>query len=180
MLFYKFEIPEVLGLERDDIAPSAPLKRFEPAPLSSADVVGKSIDQLAPHIGTYGMGGPGFFGFRLDQQWLVVAIWGAGDWVFANNRLVTDLFHAERGRPKPWIGEHGDDLSPLVVGTTVESVHVERRSFELTTSGGVRFAITDSAEARPIFEGSKTPRTFAEDDDLRRAIFLSPTAEIWV
>lgn len=180
MLIYKFEIPEVLGVGRDGMSPSGPLTRFEPPPLSPTEVVGRTIDDLVPYLGTYGMGGPGFFGFRLDTQWLVVAIWGAGDWMFADDRLVTDAFHEERGRPVPWIGEHGDELSPKVVGTTIRSLRVERWSFELVTGDGVRFAITESAEGRPILEGSKEPRAFTEEDDLRKVVFLSPTDEIWV
>ena len=33
---------------------------------------------------------------------------------------------------------------------------------------------------RPVFAGNKHPRAFAPDDDLRRAVFLSPTTELWV
>jgi hypothetical protein len=41
-------------------------------------------------------------------------------------------------------------------------------------------SITESPESRPILEGNKKPRSFERSDDLRRAVFLSPTAEIWV
>ncbi|WP_217356575.1 hypothetical protein [Ruegeria atlantica] len=45
---------------------------------------------------------------------------------------------------------------------------------------GMALKIDQSAEKRPISNGSKKPREFLPDDDLRRSVFLAPTSELWV
>jgi hypothetical protein len=35
--------------------------------------------------------GPGFLGFRMDAEWLMIAIWVAGDWFRLDGRLLTDM-----------------------------------------------------------------------------------------
>lgn len=45
-------------------------------------------------LGTYGMGGPGFFGLELEAhkdrpiEWLVLCLWGAAEWLLLDNRWV--------------------------------------------------------------------------------------------
>jgi hypothetical protein len=126
------------------------------------------------------MGGPGFFGLRLGAQWLVVAIWGAAEWIMAGDRAVGDWFHQEYGRPRPWITHDGDGLSERVVGRGIAGLEIERHSLRLSLDSGFALWIEQSPERRPVFEGTKEPRAFAEEDDLRRVVFLSPTNEIWV
>ncbi len=64
------------------------------------------------------MGGPGFVGFRLGSDWLIVAIWGAGTWLRLDGRLITDMFWEKHKRSMTWeadptvdFGNHswGDD-----------------------------------------------------------------------
>jgi hypothetical protein len=126
------------------------------------------------------MGGPGFFGLRLGEEWLVVAIWGASEWIVADGVLIQDYFFADYGRPKPWITDEVDNLSPNLVGTKIESLELHQRSMRISFSNGMLLEIGEAAEGRPLLEGNKQPRAFLEDDDLRKAVFLSPTTEIWV
>ncbi len=182
---YVYEIPEttskpIAEAERGMCGPSGVLMPFAPPHLIADDVTGRTITQISGCVGTYGTGGPGFFGFQLDHEWLVLAIWGAGCWMTFAGRCVEDDFYDDYGRPPPWIGEHGDDLSGRVVGQTIVSITVARYSLDLLLSSGDAFRIEPSPANRPILQGSKQPRVFLESDDLRKAVFLSPTNEIWV
>ncbi|WP_152618547.1 hypothetical protein [Leisingera sp. ANG-Vp] len=181
---YEFEIPDpsqpIPDDERGAVGPSGHLIPFVPNALSVEQVTGRQVDELLTYVGTYGMGGPGFFGLRLGEEWLVVAIWGAGEWMVADGILIQDPFFEDYGRPQPWITGDVDNLSPNLVGSKITSLELHQRSMRISFSNGMSFAIDEAAENRPIFEGNKKPREFLADDDLREAVFLAPTTEIWV
>lgn len=180
-LHYTFEIPDPSRPIADSgIGPSGELIPFVPEPLDAASVVGRRIDDVSCSVGTYGMGGAGFFGLRLGSEWLVIAIWGAGAWMMAEGRLVEDIFFDTRGRARPWMDESGDELLLRVARRTISGIQVERDAMRITLDDGFCLYIESDASSRPIFEGNKTPRAFGPDDDLRRAVFLSPTDELWV
>lgn len=155
---------------------------FTPAPVLPAGVVGGRVDEFSPILGTYGMGGPGFFGLRLDGEWLVVALWGAAEWMTAYGRAVGDFFYLANGRPKPWLADDATrtQFSEQLIGRHVVDIAIHQHSLKLLFANGFDLTIEESAERRPIFQGSRTPRAFAAEDDLRRAVFLSPTTELWV
>lgn len=55
--------------------------------LGISRILQRSIVQLSFSIGSYGMGGPGFWGFKFRQtdkypeEWLILTLWGAGLWL---------------------------------------------------------------------------------------------------
>ena len=183
-LRYNFEIPNLSQPipedQRGAVGPRAQLIPFVPEPLLETNVTDRRIDEVLTLVGTYGMGGAGFFGLRLDGEWLVVAIWGASEWIRVDGILVQDRFFERSGRPKPWIDDGTDRLSPRLVGTKITSLEVERHSMQMLFANGMSLAIDEASDKRPVWEGSKKPRLFLAADDLRKAVFLAPTAEIWV
>lgn len=166
--------------ERGLVGPSGPLTPFVPNALSAEQVTGREVNEVLTNVGTYGMGGPGYFGLRLRDEWMVIAVWGASEWIIADGILIKDQFFDNYGRPRPWVTEETDDLSPKLVGAKITAIELEKHSMRISFSNGMSMAIDQSAEDRPIFEGTRRPREFLADDDLRKAVFLSPTAEIWV
>jgi hypothetical protein len=130
------------------------------------------------------MGGPGFFGLRLGSEWLVIAIWGAAEWMSARGRQVGDPFHSDYGRDRPWLADWDracpDELSVHLVGQSIVSVSIERHALKILFENGFDLTIDESPDRRPIFQGNGEPRRFKDNDDLRRAVFLAPTVEIWV
>lgn len=58
-------------------------------------LIGGEIVDVCPFLGTYGMGGPGYFGFKIKMQneivWLVVCILGAEAYMLLDDRV----FYAE-------------------------------------------------------------------------------------
>jgi hypothetical protein len=182
-LILEYDIPDpnrpIAEKDRGMVGPSGELIPFEPAQIKAADVVGRRVDEIIPYLGTYGMGGPGFFGMRLGGEWLTIAIWGAGEWIKIDDLLVEDSFYDSYGRPKPWISENSDRLSPALVGSTIQAIEISQRSLLILFDNGLSVSIDESPDYRPIFEGTKKPRLFVAGDDLRQVVFLSPTAEIW-
>ncbi len=57
-----------------------------------SSLVGRKIIDFSPHCGTYGQGGPGFAGFKLEalrdqpEEWLILCIWGAPSWLTVNGQ----------------------------------------------------------------------------------------------
>jgi hypothetical protein len=179
-----FEIPDttrpIPESARGFFGASGELVPFIPTPVTDTQVLGRRVFELSTHVGTYGMGGPGFFGLLLDPEWLVVAVWGAASWIHCDGRMVEDHFFVDQKRARPWITLDGDELSPKVVGSKINAFQVSARALSIGLSSGFELAIEESPQNRPILEGSKGLREFSAQEDLRQAVFLSPTAEIWV
>lgn len=191
-IVYEYEIPDPnrpIPEEERGLGPSGELIAFTPPPVIAADVIGKTITNISTHLGTYGMGGPGFFGVNLGEgeqdNWLVVAIWGAGDWITSQGRALEDSFYDMHNRPKPWRhnvsgSEKIDEITSHIIGAHITAFEVGPKNLRIDTSAGYDFTITEDAVARPFFQGNGKPRAFDAKDDLRKAVFLSPTLEIWV
>jgi len=125
------------------------------------------------------MGGPGFFGLRFQDEWLVIAIWGASSWILVDGRIIHDVYWEENGAHRPSITDKVDELTGSLVGKAVSSFDIAKHSLKVGIGKHV-LSISESPDERPIHEGNKTPRRFHRNDDLRKAVFLSHTAELWV
>ena len=179
---YRFQIPDPTKLLPGPVPPWGPtceLVDFKPQTLTAEKLVGRTIDEICTIVGTYGMGGPGFFGLRLGDEWLVISIWGAASWVQVDGRIVQDVFWDKNGWPRPWITKDHNELDEVLVGQVITSFEVTKNSLTIGISGRT-LSITESPKSRPIHEGSKQPRSFEQGDDLRRVIFLAPTTELWI
>lgn len=183
-VYYEFEIPDPSRpLSEDEsgyLGPSGELIPFLPSPIFAEQVIGRVINEFSSHVGTYGMGGPGFVGLRLGNEWLVISIWGAAEWMMSQGRCIEDTFHEAHARPTPWLPNDKDDFERQVVGRCIRSIDVQQHSLCIVLENGFDLTIEESSERRPQLEGAKKPREFALDDDLRKAVFLAPTNEIWV
>lgn len=186
---YRFEIPDPARpiLDAQGHGPSGVLIPFEPVtPVEPSRVIGRPILDLMANAGTYGMGGPGFFALKLGNEtlgevWLVIALWGAAGWISCQGRMLEDWYFERDGRSAPWFND--DDTSALktrLVGQTITAVSIESHAMRLGISNGADLTIAGDPATRPHYGGSGKPRVFQPDDDLRRAIFLSPTVELWV
>lgn len=181
MLIYDYQIPEtVLPRKGTKPGPSGRLVRFRPELLDPKKVIGREIAGWTPYAGTYGMGGPGFVGFDLNGAWLIIAIWGAGDWIRLDGRLLTDAFSSKHGREPGWTSESEEVWRRLFTGRRFVDFKVERTSLEARLDDGRVLSISDDAADRPPYEGNGKAREIGPDDDLRRVVFLAPTPEISV
>lgn len=182
MLIYKYEIPDPKRAVKTKMGmgPSGRLIPFKPEPLDTSLLIGREIVGWTPHAGTYGMGGPGFVGFDLSGEWLIIAIWGAADWIRFDGRLLGDIFAAKRGRPMGWDAEPEAARRTLFSGHHFVMFNVERNSLSAALEDGRKLTISQDPSDRPLLEGNGNRREVGPKDDLRRVVFLAPTTEIWV
>ncbi len=179
-LYTTFEIPDPdVAIEAAIFGPSGELRPFRPPPVKPEHVEGMAIHGW-DNAGTYGMGGPGFFALRLDAGWLVVALWGAMDWMTAEGRLLSDMFHTDHQRPLPWVSEQGDWLTPRLEGRRLAKLEVQPHAMRIVLDDGFTIRIEEHPSVRPVFAGNGEPRAFAPADDLRPSVFLAPTTELWI
>ena len=85
------------------------------------NLIGRRVLAWTVHGGTYGMGGPGFFGLELDhpvEEWLILKLWSSGHWIKVNGERYLEC-------DNPWEGLFSnincngvvyrhDDFSPLL------------------------------------------------------------------
>ena len=104
----------------------------------------------------------------------------AGEWMIAQGRRVEDCYYARYDAPLPWRSDRGDEFSERLLGRAIASLEVRRTAMDLALDDGFVVRIDEDPATRPIQEGNKKPRKFGWRDDLRRAVFLCPTDEIWI
>lgn len=87
-----------------------------------------------------------------------------------------DPFYENTGGPRPWISDAEESQSAVLVGAEIVAMTIAPRPAHMEFSNGMTLDVGDRpGTARP------TDRCgLIEGDDLRRAVFLSPTYEIWV
>lgn len=182
-LCYDLKIPDItrpLGPEfATGLGPKHELISLVPVPLTLDILAGKPVEEISTELGSYGMGGEGFFRLRLGQDWFVIALSGAAAWLRFDGLLVEDWFYERHGRPKPWIDDEGDRLSPQILGAQIVRVDVHPHSLHLGFDNGSQLSLDTTMEL-PVFEGTKAPRRLLQEDDLNHALFLAPSREIWV
>jgi hypothetical protein len=159
-------------------------------------VEGRRVLDFNPRAGTYGMGGPGFFGLLLEktetrpEEWLLCTLWGAGEWMTVNGRWLEahPRFYDEQ-RPlyscvntlvngKSVLLEW-DEFSPMVVGRTLERFACEERWCEIQF-GEVRLEISRDPGTRPPMGGTGQRRLLSDQDDLRKAWVLAEHVRVTV
>ncbi|PCJ58188.1 MAG: hypothetical protein COA79_14305 [Planctomycetota bacterium] len=103
-------------------------------------IIGREIIEYSGCKGTYGMGGPGFVGFRLDKtadykkEWLILTLWGATDWLLYDSRWVSAHPNQyEVQRPLIGIGDEvWDEFTEKVIGAKILEIDFCENSSKLT------------------------------------------------
>ncbi|MDR2223847.1 MAG: hypothetical protein LBE34_14100 [Flavobacteriaceae bacterium] len=130
-------------------------KRLEDTYLEA--LLGRKITGFSIHLGTYGMGGAGFFGLLLDdEEYLVLAQWNSSSNVFVDDRPVCSSpkkYEIQR----PWVSNFGgeltwDELSDVLIGTVIEKLIIDNKTLSIVAiSEEKRFSI----QYRLVFEKGK-------------------------
>ncbi|NLR95085.1 hypothetical protein [Flammeovirga agarivorans] len=98
--------------------------------LDKNKILGLTVVDYNPYLGTYGMGGAGFFGFLLsNNEYLTYSVWNAGDYIIVDDRVV-ECDEELYGKTKPWISNQGedktwDDLSNYITGSIITNYIIE-------------------------------------------------------
>jgi hypothetical protein len=166
--------------------------------IATAELVeGRTVLEVTYIAGTYGMGGPSFFGLRLDKasrrakEWLLCTLWGADNWMLVNGRWLgahPDQYEQQRplhgaawkrteqGYSVP-TGEQWDEFQPMVLRQTITRFWCSERACQLDI-GPATIVITEAPSTRTISFGSQEPRQLMPGDELRNAWILARTPGI--
>jgi hypothetical protein len=107
------------------------------------NIIDRKLLGICTHLGTYGMGGPGFFGLLLDNtEYLTYAVWYAGSYVIIDDRVVEchpDLYK----ETKPWFSKFGgeedwDELTDYISESVILDYHFTKDTFLLKLEKGNR------------------------------------------
>lgn len=90
-------------------------------------------------LGTYGMGGPGFVGFKLQgdfgSRWLVYCIWSAGEHILLDNRIL-ECHEMFSKKYKPYIDfsnpeEYFNKLNELIKSLTIQDIQLSQDTLSI-------------------------------------------------
>lgn len=110
-------------------------------------LLGSRVIGFSTHLGTYGMGGPGFFGLLLekdgDRQYLVYAVWASGQYILLDGRVIECHLNYNKSH-RPWISswagepeeEQWDELTPKVTGSRITAVRLTDDELQLELTQG--------------------------------------------
>jgi hypothetical protein len=149
-----------------------------------ARVVGRRIVGWRSNYGSYGMGGPGFFGLELaaTDRWpaehLVLTLWAAAEWLMLDGVWVEahpNQYHLQRplfanvGPDESW-----DDVTPRLVGGSIERFDLAHASCRMLVRKGTEEHILElprNTAILPLRGGSMTARRWNP---------LEKTIDAWV
>jgi hypothetical protein len=158
--------------------------RERPPRLRDAGVgrcLGRKVLKWNAMLGSYGMGGPGFFGMRLEksqefpEEWFTLTVWGAGDWLLVNGRWVTShprYYDIQKPLYLAVDGRYQDGVAPLLVGAVIESVQLEPTQIVLTLMKGIEkttVTLPKNTDLLPKLAGIDQPRAWKPGEDVRDA-----------
>ncbi|WP_141692368.1 hypothetical protein [Paenibacillus pectinilyticus] len=82
------------------------------ADIEIAKLIGTRITNYCNYLGTYGMGGPGFFGLLIDRdgvkEYLTYAVWASGQYIMMDDR-VFECHLTYNLQFQPWISQWSDE-----------------------------------------------------------------------
>lgn len=107
-------------------------------------------------LGSYGMGGPGFFGLELaargryPREWLVLTLWGAGGWLLLDGRWLEahpSQYHIQRPLFSNFGGtEDWDELTGSLAGAKVLEARITGSSSVIVLRQGSQQRILEVPE----------------------------------
>jgi hypothetical protein len=155
-------------------------------------IVGREVIRWLASLGSYGMGGPGFFGLRLaavgdySEEWLALRLWGADNWLLLDGQWVgahPNQYHVQ----EPLISDFGGDeswdrVSEKVIGALIEDVKIERNCSLIVLVREAqthRLEIPEDTSRLPLYGGTMQPHVWNPDEDQRDA-WIVAQGELWV
>jgi len=137
--------------------------------LSGAEqsLINQKIMEISSSLGSYGMGGAGLLGIGLEGgYWIVVGLWGSNCWTKFNGNII------DNNRDRNFKPCGLDCVKLALEGQTVDGISIANNHFFLQSNDNV-LKVGGDPSSRPVFAGGGAQRVLPED--LRNAIFLSPT-----
>ncbi len=152
-------------------------------------VLNRPILSWCDHCGTYGMGGPGFFGLELasnsvhHSEFLVLTLWGADEWLRLNGRwLAAHPKYYRMCRPMfsslpPTFGvyEKWDEVTPCLLGSSITQFNLNDYSCEMRLIQGSVVHVLELPENKKVLppHGSGEIRQWPDNEKVADAWVVS-------
>jgi hypothetical protein len=169
--------------------------RYQPA-VSLRDVgveriLGRKVVAWSHSLGSYGMGGPGFFGLQLysspafHAEWLVLTLWAADNWLLFDGQWVAahpNQYHKQRPLVSYFGGdEDWDDLSEKLVHSTIVAAEIDGDTSRIHLEKGPvsqLLEIPRDTSLLPPHGGSLAPRTWNLSESRLDAWIISESGDL--
>lgn len=87
--------------------------------------VGSKVLEVSNCLGTYGMGGPGFFGLLCDtiqgNFWLTFTVWYSGEYIMMDGRVMK-CHSVYNGQYTPWICKTDHELNSILSQAMISDI----------------------------------------------------------
>lgn len=144
-------------------------------------VIERKVLQWSPYCGTYGDGGPGFFGILLEkqgeypQEWLILRLWGADNWLEMDGRMIETPPNDAVNEPLyvNTLGkEKRDEVTPRLVNKEIVGFEVEDKSMVLKI-GDSEIRINENSTMQLSYANGEQ-RRLGVNDSLKDAWVIAP------
>lgn len=157
-------------------------------------VVGRIIKDTNRYMGSYGMGGPGFFGFCLEatdkypEEWLVLALWSADQWLLLDGKWLDcypdyfDLNKCYFPKQESNFSKANEQVKNVFNGFTIKKFVLKKKSFRMHLLLDTQTHILElpsNLTKLPLF-GNGEKRTWYKNDHLKNGFVVSPTRYIQI
>lgn len=160
-----------------------------PRRLADADISafrGATVTHTCAHLGSYGMGGPGYVGLKLrlnhDRSiWVVFTVWAAAGWLTIGDDLVAEGYSPDEQRKL----SETHKFSPLsvLVGLPLTDIQLEHELAEFTfngATGSLALRLRRDSSSLPVHRGSRQRKILAPSQDVRDAVIISKNGTLWL
>jgi hypothetical protein len=156
-------------------------------------LTGVRILGYSEYLGSYGMGGPGFFGLLLEplagadhSEYLVYTRWGSGNFTFLDNRMISAP-HKSQDTYNPWLAFHSKDktneLSTVVEGAIITSINLQSQACTMDLLKGDTHHVLEFVVDDPRLPQPRPGKTHKDDIETQISdylLFQHELATLWV
>lgn len=140
-------------------------------------VADRTIIKWSSYLGSYGMGGCGFFGLNLDQtdqypsEWFVLLFWGAAEWLLLDGKWIEaspNQYHIQKPLFSDFPESEWDQITDKLIGATIKNLQININSMKCKLENfGEEHLLELPADLTKLpLHGSLKPRQWFESDDL--------------
>ena len=167
-------------------------------------ILHRRISDWCNYLGSYGMGGPGFFGMKLaknesfPEEWLILRLWGAGGWLLIDERWVSAFpslfaiqkplynemyFFYDKKKKKQIVLERWDNVSEILINAQITQatiVHNESRIALINNTKEHLLEIPKDTSKLPVRGGGGKKKVWNEEESQLDAWVITPNEYVFI
>ncbi len=154
-------------------------------------ILGREIIAWNNSLGSYGMGGPGFFGLKMaahngyPAEWLVLIVWAADNWLLFDGQWVaahSNQYSVQHPLTSNFVAaEDWDGLSSKLLHTTIVGAEIVDKSSRIRVEKNDRshlLELPEDTSRLPMYGGTLTKRVWNDDESHLDAWIISQRGDL--